>query len=237
MDLLDNMKIIVIIPARCGSKGIKDKNIIDLCGKPLISYSIDQALALKNRGLISKVIVSTDCQKIADIAKSYGADVPFLRPKELADDKSKSIDFYLHTIEFFENLDEQFDAILLLQPTSPLRDISLLEKSIKLFSTSTNSSLISVYKEEYINDLVMYKDIDSSTLKPLNPLHNKGVRRQDHGSVYVRNGAIYITTVAYIKENQQIISDEPLFVEMKKSDSINIDTAEDLTLIRQMLCR
>ena len=105
---------------------------------------------------------------------------------------------------------------------------------IELFDIGEHDSLISVYKEEYINDLVMYKEASTNLLMPLNPLHNKGVRRQDHGGVFIRNGSIYLTKVSYIKEKKLIVSDSPLFVEMKKNESINIDTYEDLEVLRRM---
>ncbi len=231
------MNILCIIPARCGSKGIKNKNIIDVCGKPLIAYTIEKALNLKNNNLIDKVIVSTDCDTIANISINLGAGVPFLRPKDISNDKAKSIDFILHAINFYEQKDINYDAILLLQPTSPIRDIKILKKSIEIFKNDDANSLISVYKEEYINDLVMYRNINNKSLKPLNELHNKGVRRQEHGSVYVRNGSVYITKVAYLKKEKQIISNKPLFIEMNKNSSINIDTHEDLDLIRKILCK
>mgnify|MGYP000709871973 CR=1 FL=1 len=231
------MKILTIIPARGGSKGIKDKNIIDVCGQPLISYSIQQALNLKKHNLIDTVLVSTDCEKIANIAKKYGAEVPFLRPSEISGDKAKSIEFFLHSIDFFEQQNITYDAILLLQPTSPIRSFETLKKSIELFKNYKNKSLISVYKEEYINDLVMYKNVDTKELKPLNSLHNKGVRRQDHGSVFVRNGSIYITSVQYIKSNKLIVSDKPLFIKMNKNESINVDTLDDLKFLRTIMCK
>ena len=231
------MKILTIIPARCGSKGIKDKNIIDLCGQPLISYSIEQALELKKNLLIDTVIVSTDCEKIANVSKKLGAEVPFLRPKKLASDTSKSIDFIIHAIQYYKNIDISFDAILLLQPTSPLRSLEILRKAIDIFKNANKDSLISVYEEEYINDLVMYKNTSERDLKPLNEAHNKGVRRQEHGSTYIRNGSIYLTKSDYLIQYKQIISEVPLFIEMKKNDSINIDTLEDLELLRNVLCK
>ena len=234
------MKVLAIIPARSGSKGIPNKNIIDVCGKPLIQYSIESALSLKAKGLIEKVIISTDSDIIAQISLKLSAEVPFLRPKEISGDKSKSIDFIIHAIKYFEEINEFYDAILLLQPTSPLRKIKHLEKSINLLKNNRQlDSLISCYKEEYINDLVMYnKDkVNIDKLNPLNQNHNKGVRRQDHGDVYVRNGAIYLTKVDYLKETNQIISDSPLLIEMKKSESINVDSIEDLEILKKIICK
>lgn len=231
------MKILALIPARGGSKGIKDKNIIDICGKPLIQYSIDTSLELKKHGLVCKVIVSTDSNRIAEISKKLGAEVPFLRPENISGDEAKSIDFILHALSFYEKLDIQFDSILLLQPTSPIRDITLLKDAIKLFKVKNANSMISCYNEEYINDLVMYKTGEGTYLEPLNINHNKGLRRQDHGDIFVRNGAIYLTKVSYIKETHQIISDNPLLIEMKKSQSINIDTLEDVEILKRIICK
>ena len=231
------MKILVIIPARGGSKGIKDKNIIDICGKPLIQYSIDQSLELKKNGLVDEILVSTDSLKIAEIAKKLGANTPFLRPGDISGDKAKSIDFILHAINYYEEKNVFFDAVLLLQPTSPMRDLVLLINAINLFKENNEDSLISCYKEEYINDLVMYKSGEGAKLEPLNSNHNKGVRRQDHGDAFVRNGSIYITKVSYLVKTKQIISDNPLLIEMRKSQSINIDTLEDLEILKRALCK
>ena len=230
-------KILVIIPARGGSKGIRDKNIIDICGKPLIQYSIDQSVELKTIGLVDKIIVSTDSEKIANIGRKLGAEVPFLRPDSISQDKSKSIEFILHAINFYEEKNIFFDAVLLLQPTSPMRDLALLKKAIHLFKENNEDSLISCYKEEYINDLVMYKSGKGAKLKPLNIHHNKGVRRQDHGDIFIRNGAIYLTKVSYLKKSEQIISDNPLLVETRKSQSVNLDSLEDLEILKRVLCK
>jgi len=231
------MKILSLIPARCGSKGVPNKNIVDVNGKPLIYYSIHQAIQLREKGLVDEVVVSTDCEKIAEISKKYGAQVPFLRPKNIAGDDSKSIEFYLHALSFFEKKGVYFDAVLLLQPTSPIRSQDILEKAINTFIEGDSNSLISIYKEEYINDLVMYKLGKSGCLEALNRSHNKGVRRQEHGDILVRNGSIYLTRSTYLKREQNIISNNPLFVESPKQHSINIDTYEDLELARVVLKR
>lgn len=229
------MRILCIIPARGGSKGIPDKNIADIGGLPLIAHSILPALKTMEQHLISRVIVSTDSERIAGIARNLGAEIPFLRPEEISGDTSKSIDFILHALDFYASRNEYFDAVLLLQPTSPLRTEEDIQAAIRLFQEHPNDSLISVYEEEYINDLVMYRaGSDGFSSEPLNPLHNKGVRRQDHGSLYVRNGCIYISRTELLRQGL-IIGDKPLMYIMPKSKSVNLDTPEDLNLLRKLL--
>lgn len=229
------MKFLTIIPARGGSKGIPKKNIIDVSGKPLIAYTIEPAIQALQEGLVDKVIVSTDSEEIAEAARKYGAEVPFLRPGSISGDKAKSIEFIQHAMQYYDAQGEQFDAVLLLQPTSPLRTLEDIREAIHLYKESDNDSLISCYEEEYINDLVIYKlDKDGKTSIPVSPLHNKGVRRQDHGSTYVRNGCIYITR-RDLTEKGFVIGDNPLMLVMEKNRSVNVDTLEDLELLRKLL--
>ena len=225
------MKFLVIIPARGGSKGIPNKNIIDVCGKPLIQYTIDLALKLKESKRVERVIVSTDCHKIADISRSLGAEIPFLRPASISTDSSKSIESITHALSYYEKLGFFYDAVIILQPTSPLRDYEDLRNSLDLFIAQPCDGLISAYKEETINGLIMYHK-EGDKARPLNERHNEGVRRQEHGSVYIRNGAIYITKTDYIKRCNKIITATPLLFEMSKTNSINIDTLGDLEYLR-----
>jgi CMP-N,N'-diacetyllegionaminic acid synthase len=229
------LKILAIIPARGGSKGIPKKNIIDVNGKPLIAYTIEPALQALKAGYIEKVIVSTDSEEIAGVARQLGAEVPFLRPESISGDKAKSIEFIQHALQYYSDIGIEFDAVLLLQPTSPLRTVDNLREAIKLFSQGGNDSLISCYEEEYINDLVIYKmGPDGKTSIPVSPLHNKGVRRQDHGSLYVRNGCIYISGVDIVR-NGFVIGEQPLMYIMDKNRSVNVDTHEDLELLRKLM--
>jgi len=230
------MKYLCVIPARCGSKGIPFKNIVDLCGKPLISYTIDIALRLKAEGLLDTIIVSTDCIEIANISKSLGANVPFLRPKEISGDKARSADLALHAVDHFDSKNIKFDTIIILQPTSPLRIYEDCLKSIKIFNTNQENSLISTYKEETINELIMYYKENNRAI-PYKRDHSKGITRQEHGEVYIRNGAIYITKVDYLKKEKNIISNTPLIYVMSKERSINLDTPEDLETIRKLKCK
>ena len=155
-----NKKIIAIIPARGGSKGIPNKNIIDLCGRPLIQYSIDSA---KGSKYIDKVIVSTDSEKIAEVSRKSGADVPFLRPVGISNDVAKSSDVVIHGIDFLkENYGDEYDYVILLQPTSPLRTAKHIDKAIELCINSDSSSLVSV-KELNENPIIM-RTIDNNKL-------------------------------------------------------------------------
>lgn len=227
-------KFLVIIPARGGSKGIKNKNIVKLNGKPLISYTIEPALKLKKRSLVDKVIVSTDSKRIADIAKKCCAEAPFLRPKKLASDSSKTVDVVLHAVDYFAKKGIHFDAVVLLQPTCPLRTLGDIKKAIELYNRSSADSLISAYKESVLSNLIMYRRKDNFAL-PFNKKHNQGTRRQQQDTAYVRNGAIYVAAVKFLKKTRRIISAMPLLYEMPKSRSLNLDTKEDLKLLRCIL--
>ncbi|MFA7318067.1 MAG: acylneuraminate cytidylyltransferase family protein [Sulfuricella sp.] len=231
-------RVLAIIPARGGSKGIPRKNLVDICGKPLIAWSIATGLRLVERGVVVRSIVTTDDAEIADVSRRWGGDVPFLRPGNLATDQAKSIGYILHALDWFIEKGETFDAVLLLQPTSPQRDVDTIAPAIVRFLEQNDAqSLISCYQEEYINDLVMYEDDGTGYLKPKNPLHNKGVRRQEHGPVMVRNGALYITKVPYLRLTGQLVCDRPMLMKMSKIDSIDLDTPDDINLLRAVLCR
>lgn len=231
-----NKGILGIIPARGGSKGIKGKNLVDLCGKPLIYWSIKTGIELKKNLTLKKCIVSTDDPKIAKIAEECGADVPFLRPKEAAKDTSKSIEFVLHALDTLKKIGYSFDAVMILQPTNPQRNTNDISNIVKTFMPSNTNSLISCYQEDYINKYVMYEKVGMK-LKPVSEDHNKGIRRQTHGPIYIRNGTLYVTKVPYILENKRLVCNNPMLFEMKKTKSINIDNLEDLKLLRKILCK
>jgi CMP-N,N'-diacetyllegionaminic acid synthase len=235
--IICKMRILGIIPARGGSKGIPNKNIVDLCGKPLIAWSIKTGLELIENNILSRCIVSTDNKKIAGISEDYGAEVPFFRPAYASTDKAKSIDYVMHALNEFEKKNEVYDAVMILQPTSPQRNIKAISNSINKFIYSNSNSLISCYKEDYINELVMYVEQSNESIKPLHSDHNKGVRRQKHGSILIRNGSLYVTKIPYLLKTKQLICDNPLVLKMDKLESVNLDNLDDLKLLRIMLCK
>jgi N-acylneuraminate cytidylyltransferase/CMP-N,N'-diacetyllegionaminic acid synthase len=229
-------KYLIIIPARGGSKSIKNKNVVLINKKPLIQYTIKASLEVIRLLKGSRLIVSTDSEKIARIAKRLRVEVPFLRPKSLSGNRSKSIEFVQHALKYFINIGITFDAVIILQPTSPLRKAEDILNCINLFEKYHGIySVFSCYKEETISDLIMYRRNDDYAL-PMNKMHNKGVRRQEHDVLYVRNGSVYITPVDLIEKKNLIITDKPLMYVMPKSRSINLDSPEDLVILRNTLC-
>jgi CMP-N,N'-diacetyllegionaminic acid synthase len=231
------MRILGIIPARGGSKGIPRKNLADVCGKPLIAYSIETGKQLLADGTLARCIVSTDDGEIAERARALGADVPFMRPAAAATDTAKALAYVLHALDALEPQDGAYDAVMLLQPTSPIRNSAVIAQAVARMAASQSDSLISCYREEYINDLVMYDPQADGTLVPRNPLHNKGVRRQEHGPAMVRNGALYVTRTPYLKAAGSLVCDRPVLLEMSKLDSIDVDAPDDLILLRAVMCK
>ena len=229
-------KILAIVPARGGSKGIPRKNLVDLCGKPLIAWSIETGRALIERGVISRVIVSTDDAEIAEVARCYGGDVPFLRPAELATDSAKAIGYVLHALDTLEMVGNQYGATMLLQPTAPIRNVDAIVAAVERFKCSDSDSLISCYQEDYVSDLVMYVEDGSDRLMPMNPDHNKGIRRQEHGPVMVRGGTLYLTRTSYLRRTQRLVADRPMFMRIPKIEAIDLNSPDDLILLRAMLC-
>lgn len=227
-------KRLALIPARGGSKGIPRKNIYPINGKPLIAYSIEAGLEAKKAGVVDRVIVSTEDQEIADIALEYGAEVPFLRPAELASDKSKSVDCMIHAYEFYKEQGEIYDDIVLLQPTSPLRTGEDIVNSLKVYDESGSESLVSCYLEESVSIYNSYY-LEGNIGIALDENHNKGKRRQDLPALYVRNGAIFITNSDYMLKSKLVVAEKPAIYVMPHERSVNIDTVYDMKLTEWMV--
>jgi CMP-N,N'-diacetyllegionaminic acid synthase len=233
------MKILAIVPARGGSKGIPRKNLVNLCGKPLILWSVEFALKLKECGVIAKAILSTDDAEIKSLSEASGIDAPFVRPTNLATDQSPSVGYVIHALEFLQSKGENYDAVLILQPTSPRRNLVEVIEAVCRFEASTANSMISCYEEIYINASVSYtlcKKTDGPYLIPNSGTHNRGLRRQDRESTFIRNGAIYLTRTAFVLSEKKLICDRPMLLNMKKSDSVDIDSPEDLEIARRLYC-
>lgn len=223
-------RILAIIPARGGSKGIPRKNIISVNGKPLIQYTIDVA---KKSKYIDRIIVSTEDEEIADIALSSGAEVPFLRPKELAQDETKTIDVLVDVIKKLKLSGKEYDYSILLQPTQPLRQPFHIDESIERLIELNEDSLISI--SEVKEHPILMKTIDENG-KLQNLLNSRSdIRRQDFSKIYKVNGAIYINKINEQFNKNTSLNDNKIAYIMDKKYDLDIDEPEDLLFLELML--
>ncbi|MEM5557225.1 acylneuraminate cytidylyltransferase family protein [Aliarcobacter cryaerophilus] len=217
------MKILGVIPARGGSKGIPKKNIKLLNGKPLISYTIEAALASN----LNRVIVSTDCEEIAGVSKHYGVEV-MMRPSHLAEDKTPTLPVLQDVVA---KLEEKYDAVMTLQPTSPLRTVEDINKSIEIFASDSKAdSLVSVVEvpHNYMPEKLM--DFDGKYISG----NSQVKRRQEVSNMYARNGAaIYITKTEKLSE--YIFGGKVLPYFMSKTNSFDIDDMEDWEIVERFI--
>ncbi len=222
-------KVLAVIPARGGSKGVPRKNIRLVGGKPLIAYTIEHALAARH--LFHRVIVSTDDGEIAEIARGHGAEVPFMRPAELAADASPVIPMLQHAVGFIERADAiRMDWVCLLQPTEPFRALDDLEQCLRLGFGGGCDSVISVVRVFATHPILM-KRIEDNTLLPFCVEEREGTRRQDYQPpAYMRNGSIYLTKRDVLMEANSIWGQTIRPYVMPLERSVSIDTELDLKL-------
>jgi CMP-N,N'-diacetyllegionaminic acid synthase len=213
--------ILAIIPARGGSKGLPGKNIIDLCGEPLINWTIQAA---KGSKYISEIYVSTDDLKIKDVVEKSGIKINHLRSKRLSQDDTLSIDVVLDILGFpqFSNI----TYVCMLQPTSPLRNSKHIDEAFDKFFNLNASCCVSVCENEF--SPFWSFEINDNKIKSLFPSNTIPLRRQDLPTTYSLNGAIYIAKVDWIINNKSFLSDQTFAYVMQKNESIDIDDLEDL---------
>ncbi len=224
------MKILSIIPARGGSKGIPRKNIIDLNGKPLIAWTIEASL--KSR-YITKTVVSSDDNEILEVSKKYGANV-LKRPDDLATDTSSSQSVVEHTITELEKVNEKYDYLVLLQPTSPLRDRNDIDEAFETLFEKNATALISV--KEYDNKILKaFIDNQEGFIEGVRNNTYPFIRRQDLPKVYMSNGAIYIIKAEKFMKCKSFWTEKTVKYVMDNTKSMDIDTKEDLEKIRKFL--
>ncbi|MCT4619056.1 MAG: acylneuraminate cytidylyltransferase family protein [Marinisporobacter sp.] len=228
--MYNNKKFLAIIPARSGSKGLKDKNIKELNRKPMIAYSIEAALKSK---VFDYIIVSTDSKKYAEISQEYGANVPFLRPDNLSNDEASSIDVIEHTILELEKRGQIFDYFMLLQPTSPLRTKEDILESIKLVFEKKANSIVSVCETEHSP---LWCNILDEKLNLDNFLNKDLVgRRQALPTYYRLNGAIYLSKIDYFIKCRDFYKEKSYAYIMDKKNSIDIDDIIDFKIAKALL--
>jgi len=232
--MINGKAVIAVIPARGGSKGLPNKNILDLEGKPIIAYTIEAAL--KSR-YVDRVIVSTDSPEIAGVARQFGAEVPFMRPAELATDTAHTPPVIEHAVSFLEAEGFSPDFVLTLQPTSPLRKAGHIDQCVELMAKGYHSA-VTVKPSEYPPYWMVTMEGNKAV-----PFVNDGtdytlLERQELRKTYQINGAVYVTKRNILKQKGVIIDFKNCGVcEMEHKESLDIDTAEDWERIRLVLKR
>jgi CMP-N,N'-diacetyllegionaminic acid synthase len=227
-------KVLAVIPARGSSKGVPRKNIRLVQGKPLIAYTIETALAIKH--LFHRIIVSTDDKQIAEVAQDHGAEVPFLRPADLASDNAPMVSGLQHAVRFVEQQDKiRLAWVLLLQPTDPFRTVDDITSALRLAQAGSCDSVISVVQVFAVHPILM-KRIENDHLLPYCIHEKEGTRRQDyHPAAYMRNGAIYLTRRDVLMERNSIWGDVIRPYIMPPDRSVGVDSELDLKLVEILM--
>ncbi|HET9530019.1 MAG TPA: acylneuraminate cytidylyltransferase family protein [Blastocatellia bacterium] len=223
--MTDSFRVLGLIPARGGSKGVPRKNIKLLCGKPLLEYTAQAALASR---LLSRVILSTEDEEIAEAGRRCGLEVPFLRPQELAADDTPMLPVIEHAVRWVEERGERFDAICLLQPTNPLRRAEEIDGCIELLIGTGADSVVTVLPvpAEY-NPHWVYFQTEEGTLYLSTGEASPISRRQDLPPAFHREGSVYVTRRDVLMETGSLYGRRLVGYRLDPAGSVNIDTVED----------
>ncbi|MGE0128191.1 MAG: acylneuraminate cytidylyltransferase family protein [Blastocatellales bacterium] len=219
------MRVLGLIPARGGSKGVPRKNIKLLCGRPLLAYTADAAFASRR---LSRVILSTEDEEIAEVARSCGLEIPFLRPVELGRDETPMLPVVQHAVRFLEERGDHFDAICLLQPTNPVRTADDIDGCIQLLESNDADAVVTVLPvpAEHNPHWVYFRD-DQGRLRLSTSEAAPIPRRQELPPAFHREGSVYVTRRETLMERNSFYGARLLGYEMNAERSVNIDDHED----------
>lgn len=228
------MRVLGVIPARGGSKSVPRKNIRELCGKPLLQYTAEAALASKS---LTRVILSTDDLEIAEVGLKCGLEVPFMRPAELAEDDTPTLPVIKHAVDYLEGIGDLYDFICLLQPTNPLRKSAHIDACTQLIQETKATSVVSVLKLPakynphwvYFRDQHGYLTLSTGEVTPI-------PRRQELPPAYYREGSVYVCRRDTLINGDTLYGSRVIGYVMDETESINIDTDEDWRKAERMLC-
>lgn len=226
--MINGLTILGIIPARGGSKGIPGKNLKILGGKPLMAWTIEEA---QKSCYIDRLILSSEDPAIIRAAGEWGCETPFIRPGELAQDDTPGMEVVIHAID---NIEEKFDYVLLLQPTSPLRKVRDIDECIESCIMAGAPACVSVCAAVQ-HPCWMHTLDEENRLRPLLPAGNTLYRRQDLPVVYVENGAVYLAETGYLMKERGFIGRETLAYVMPVERSVDIDHETDFIYCQVMM--
>jgi CMP-N,N'-diacetyllegionaminic acid synthase len=227
--MIGSRRVLAVIPARGGSKGLPGKNIRPVDGRPLLAWTIEAAQRART---VDRVVLSSDDAAIMSVARSLGCDVPFRRPNDLATDVATSVDVVLHALDELP----EFDTVLLLQPTSPLRLAADIDAAYERFETSGAETCVSVAPVEQ-HPFWMYFVGENHALNPVLSTPDVVTRRQELPPVFALNGAIYIADVAALRRSRSFITSHTVAYVMPLARSLDIDTAADFEQFRSAVAK
>jgi CMP-N,N'-diacetyllegionaminic acid synthase len=228
-----DLRVLGIILARKGSKGLPGKNTMTLRGKPLIAWSIQAGL---ESHFITDVVVSTDGAEIASIAQECGAEVPFIRPAHLATDTSTSADAIMHAISFLHQDGRQYDYVILLEPTSPIRSSTDIDGAISSLVSSGGSALVSVCRASTVHPSFMFTMGIENLLSPYETSRaRESIRRQDVDDVFYPDGSIYVSSTQTFESEMSFYHEGTLGYEMPRWKSLEIDDELDFLLVEAVM--
>lgn len=223
--MIGGQRVLALIPARGGSKGLPGKNIMRVKERPLIAWTAEAA---RGSRYVDQVVLSTDDEAIMAVGLQWGCEVPFRRPAALATDETPSIEVVMHALEALP----EFGFVVLLQPTSPLRCAADIDAAVEMMIAAGAPACVSVAEVEQ-NPYWMYRLAEKGSLRPLlDPPPGEITRRQDLPAVYALNGAIYISEVAWLLRAMTFVTDETVAYVMPRSRSLDVDTQADLEAFR-----
>ena len=230
--MIDGKKVLAIIPARGGSKGIPRKNIKILAGKPLIAWTIEEA---KKSKYIDRLILSSDDEEIIKVAKEWGCEVPFKRPKIISNDNTPMYKVVLHAIKYFQKRGNLFDIVILLEPTSPLREDDDIDKMLRKFIKKYDDFDGIISLGEVNEHPSIMKKIKKSKVYPFCENLIMKLRRQDNEPAYFPYGVAYITKVKEFVKKKTFYTDKTTFYKIKKYQNYEIDTIYDFICVENIL--
>jgi CMP-N,N'-diacetyllegionaminic acid synthase len=228
----NNWKVLILVTARGGSKGLPGKNIRSLLGKPLIAWSIEAGLSAPST---DELVVSTDDEGIAQVARAAGARVPFMRPAELAGDNASSIDVVLHAINWLTAADEHYDVVVLLEPTSPLRESVDIEAALELMAEQHAGAVVSVCRAESLHPAFMYRRNADGRLQPFLERQPTGLRRQEIEPLYFLEGTVYASRIDVLRARRSFYHADTVGYEVPRWKSLEIDELDDFLMVEALL--
>lgn len=228
----NNWKVLCLVTARGGSKGLPGKNIRPLLGKPLIAWSIDAGLRAPSADAL---VVSTDDEGIAQAARAARARVPFMRPTELAGDTASSIDVVLHAIDWLAAAGEHYDVVVLLEPTSPLRESADIEAALELMAGQHACAVVSVCRAESVHPAFMYRRDADGRLQPFLERQPTGLRRQEIEPLYFLEGTVYASRIDVLRVRRSFYHEDTVGYEVPRWKSLEIDELDDFLMVEALL--